>query len=118
MTVQHLAALEHANTIRLARARKRRQVTAMSVELARWHVAELLDDPPVWLGSQSIIGLLRWVPRTGQRIARHELHSWCPGVAENRRVGDMTGRQRAAVAGGLRDVSFDRSSCRVPLVWD
>lgn len=87
---QHLRALKHANHIRLARARLKRQIGAGAVT-----VTEVLSDPPPEVASMSISELLMSQRRWGRARCRRLLLSL--GVPENKRIGTLTERQRAAL---------------------
>jgi hypothetical protein len=88
---QRLRALEHANTIRLARAELKRRIAAGGVSAAdvilecpeaaaRWTVAELLLSQPRW----------------GNTRARKFLER--NGVSEIKPLGSLTERQRRLLA--------------------
>ncbi len=92
---QHLKALEHANRVRLARADMKRQIA--DGELS---VAEVVLSCPWHAESMSISSLLTSQKRWGTARCRRTLKPI--GVAENRRVGALTERQRIALADALR----------------
>jgi hypothetical protein len=66
-------------------------------------VAELLEDPPDVLGRVKVVDLLQWIHRVGSSQARGILmHADELGpISELRRVGDLTQRQRYAIADHL-----------------
>lgn len=92
---QHLRALEHANKVRLARARMKRRVA--DGELS---AAEVVDSCPWEAYSMPISSLLTSQKRWGQERSRRILVSI--GVTENKPVGALTERQRIALADALR----------------
>lgn len=103
---QHLRALEHANHVRLARADLKRKIGAGVVA-----VAEVLADPPAEVASMSISELLMSQRRWGRARCRRVLLSL--GVPENKRIGTLTERQRAALnrlLGGAAPVRSARTA--------
>ena len=95
---QHLRALEHANRVRLARARLKRQIGAG--ELA---AAEVITSCPWEAHSMSISHVLMSQKRWGRARCRRLLLSI--GIPENKQVGTLTDRQRLALAGVLREMA-------------
>ena len=95
---QHLRALEHANRVRLARARLKRRIGAG--ELA---AAEVIMSCPWETHSMSISDILMSQKRWGRARCRRLLLSI--GVPENKQVGTLTDRQRLALAGTLGGMS-------------
>ena len=91
---QHLRALEYANRVRLARARMKRKIAAG--ELA---VADVVLSCPWQAHSMSISDLLMSQKRWGRTRCRRLLMSL--SVPENKAVGTLTERQRAALAAVL-----------------
>lgn len=91
---QHLEALEFANRIRLARAQMKRDIH--DGELA---AVDVLRDPPEHAVSMRVYDLLCSQHRWGRARARRVLLA--AGVSEARRVGQLTDRQREAVAAML-----------------
>ena len=91
---QHLRALEHANRVRLARARLKRKIS--SGELA---AAKVIMSCPWEAHSMSISDVLMSQKRWGRARCRRLLLSI--GVPENKQVGTLTERQRLALAGVL-----------------
>ena len=92
---QHLRALEHANRVRLARADLKRRVAA-----GRVSVAEVVVACPWEAESMSVSELLTSQKRWGRERSRRLLVSL--GIPENKRLGTLTARQRAALASMLR----------------
>ncbi len=88
---QHLRALEHANRVRLARARLKRKIG--SGELA---AAEVIVSCPWEAHSMSISDVLMSQKRWGRARCRRLLLSI--GVPENKQIGTLTKRQRLALA--------------------
>ena len=95
---QHLRALEHANRIRLARAELKRRIGAGALS-----AAEVLSEPPPEVDSMSISELLMSQRRWGRARCRRLLVTL--GVPENKRVGTLTDRQRAALAAELGEAA-------------
>jgi hypothetical protein len=95
---QHLRALEHANRVRLARARLKRKIGAGELP-----AAEVILSCPWEAHSMSISDVLMSQKRWGQTRCRRLLLSI--GVPENKQVGTLTDRQRLALAGMLRKMA-------------
>lgn len=95
---QHLRALEHANRVRLARARLKRRIGAG--ELA---AAEVVLSCPWEAHSMSISDVLMSQKRWGRARCRRLLLSI--SVPENKQVGTLTDRQRLALAGVLDEMA-------------
>ena len=91
---QHLRALERANRVRLARAALKRQVAAGDRS-----VAEVIMASPWEAESMSVSELLMSQRRWGRTRCRRILLSL--GLPENKQIGTMTERQRAALAAML-----------------
>lgn len=92
---QHLRALERANRVRLARAEMKRDIAGGEL-----HVSEVILGCPWQAHSMSISDLLMSQNRWGLARCRRLLTSI--GVPENKTVGTLTERQRAALAEVLR----------------
>jgi hypothetical protein len=92
---QHLRALEHANRVRLARAGMKRDIAQGETS-----VVEVVLTCPWQVHSMSISDLLMSQKRWGRARCRRLLTSI--GVPENKQVGTLTERQRAALAEVLR----------------
>ena len=91
---QHLKALERANRVRLARAALKRQVAG-----GERSAAEVIMASPWEAESMSISELLMSQRRWGRTRCRRVLLSL--GLPENKQIGTMTERQRAALAAML-----------------
>jgi len=91
---QHLRALEHANRVRLARARLKREIGAGARQ-----ASEVITTCPWEVQSMSISDVLMSQKRWGRARCRRLLLSI--GVPENKQVGTLTDRQRLALAGML-----------------
>lgn len=102
MTVQHLEALEHANRVRYRRAEIRRRARAAGPDGGRAVVAGLLEDPEACglVATLPVLRLLTWAPRLGPKAAVRLLRE-VGVVGELRRVGQLTDRQRLALAARL-----------------
>lgn len=88
---QHLKALERANRVRLARAEMKREIAGGELS-----VSEVILGCPWQAHSMSISDLLMSQNRWGRARCRRLLTSI--GVPENKPVGTLTERQRAALA--------------------
>lgn len=96
---QHMIALERGNRIRVQRGALHHQVAALNRADGLARVAGLLMAPPEEIQTMRIYDLLLWVHRIGRSQARGILRSADLYVInEGRRVQDLTGRQRAAIA--------------------
>ena len=91
---QHLKALERANEVRLARAAMKRQVAGGELS-----AAEVIMASPWEAESMSISELLMSQRRWGRTRCRRVLLTL--GLPENKQIGTMTERQRAALAAML-----------------
>jgi hypothetical protein len=92
---QHMQALAQANRVRLARAELKRQVA--DGELS---VADVVLECPWEAESMAIADLLMSQHRWGRTRCRRFLNGL--QIAETKRVGSMTDRQRHALATALR----------------
>jgi hypothetical protein len=95
-----LANLARAQQVRLGHAQLRRDIKAMRKETAVLHVANLLreGEPP----TLKIGWLLTSVPQVGRKKALGFLRK-AAVYSMDRHVGDLTQRQRDAVADELED---------------
>src|SRR6476659_1788810 len=91
---QHLRALEYANRVRLARAELKRRVAAGDV-----HVAAIVLECPWEATSMELSELLMSQKRWGRERCRRLLLAL--GIPENKQLGKLTERQRAALAAML-----------------
>jgi len=91
---QHMEALERANEVRVGRAELKRRIKAGAAS-----VVGVLDDIPSEAGTMTVAELLRAQERWGSRRARRFLAPL--GIRENRRVADLTERQRRQLATAL-----------------
>jgi hypothetical protein len=91
---QHLRALERANRVRLARAELKRQVSGEEIS-----ASQVILDCPWEAASMSISDLLMCQRRWGRARCRRLLVSL--GVPENKQIGTLTQRQRAALSAVL-----------------
>jgi hypothetical protein len=88
---QHLRALEHANRVRLARAELKRRIAAGEV-----HVPDVVLESPWEARSMELSELLMSQKRWGRERCRRLLLAL--SIPENKQVGTLTDRQRAALA--------------------
>lgn len=93
---QYMRALEQANAIRLARADLKRRIAA-----GRLSAAEVILDPPEEARSMAVADLLMSQRRWGYTRCRKFLQDL--QISETRQLGQMTERQRIAVAQILRE---------------
>ena len=93
-TAQCMEALDRANMIRLERARIKRQIHDGEAT-----VADVLEAEPYVCDSMTIHQLLTAQERWGDVRARKFLRHL--QIAELRRVGDLTPRQRWAIVSAL-----------------
>ena len=99
---QHLQALQHANRVRLARARLKRKVAASDVS-----AAEVVLNCPWEAASMDISDLLMSQRRWGQTRCR-KLLAELP-MSEKKTVGSMTERQRQTLAALLASAERGRA---------
>jgi hypothetical protein len=88
---QHMLALERANRVRLARAALKRRVGAGEVE-----AAEVILSCPWEAESMSVSELLTSQKRWGGTRCRRFVRSI--GLAETKKIGSLTERQRLTLA--------------------
>jgi hypothetical protein len=112
---QHLRALERANRVRLARAALKRRVASGEMT-----VLEVILSCPWEADSMPLSDLLMSQRRWGRTRCRKLLASL--SLAENKPVGSLTTRQRAALVARLRAAGAGHAAHSVaataePLVW-
>ena len=95
---QHLQALETANHVRLARARLKRRIAAGELR-----VAAVVSSCPWEAQRMSISDLLMSQKRWGLARCRRVLIAI--GVPENKHLGTLTDRQRAALIAQLGETA-------------
>jgi len=88
---QHLRALEYANRVRLARARLKRSIADGGLA-----ATDVILSCPWEAQSMSISDVLMAQKRWGRTRCRRVLVAL--GVPENKQIGTLTERQRAALA--------------------
>lgn len=93
---QHMDALAKANKVRLDRAAFKRMVSARNEQLSK-----ALLNPPDFILSAPIAELLRSQPRWGYSKVRKFLAMYA--IFENRKVRDLTTRQRQLLAAALKE---------------
>lgn len=98
---QHLRALEHANRVRLARAELKRRVAAGDTQ-----VADVVLTCPWEAHSMELSELLMSQKRWGRERCRRLLLAL--GIPENKQMGTLTERQRAALAAMLAAAPSER----------
>lgn len=99
---QKAEALAKANAIRGRRAEFKREIRFIGhrdLREAALMVAELIEDPPAWAASWRAQDLLLALPKWGEvkvkKVLRHA------GVAEVKRIGGLSDRQRRELAVGV-----------------
>ena len=102
---QHLQALEIANRVRLARARLKRRIAAGEIR-----AAAVVSSCPWEAQSMSISDVLMSQKRWGLARCRRVLVAI--GVPENKHVGTLTDRQRAALIAELGETAPARAATR------
>lgn len=101
---QRTLALEKANVIRLRGAQRRREIAALTYDAGRFAVADVLDgtdESTPELEACRISLLLTAVDRIGVQKARTLLRTIDIRFSE-RRLDELTNRQRVTLAGILR----------------
>lgn len=104
---QYSPSLAAGQAIRLERAARRRDVAARRPQQAsREAVAAILTDPPPCVATLEVRLLLTWAHRTGN----HHAERWArrAGISGLRQIGELTTRQREALAADLRGCSGSR----------
>jgi hypothetical protein len=109
---QYMKALAKGNEIRLARAQIKRDLAA-----GRRDICDLISDPPDALASMPVIELLMAQHRWGQTRSGRALRGlWDPRVmapltiAEQRKLGELTDRQRRVLVNSLRGDPASRTT--------
>ena len=92
---QALEALSYGQEIRLARTAIKREVASGATDLA-----DVLDAPPVCMGSAPIVQVLTWQHRWGADRASRLLRR--VRIPEMRLVRDLSDRQRRLLVSALR----------------
>lgn len=104
MTGQHMQALERANAARAARTAQGRKIGALSYRDGCDEAARILESPSITssqVGGMTATKFLMMVHKVGPQNAAAFLR--CVGLRDtNRRVRDLTVRQRASLAVLLR----------------
>lgn len=101
-TLQRRNALERANETRLAQARIKLNIMSMSRLEGCRLVAAMLDDPTGFVPSMRVGHLLHAPSRVGGKSVRKWLGKAQVGSAD-RRVSELSARQRVVLAGLLRE---------------
>lgn len=89
---QRMSALERANAIRSARARKKRDIKAR-----RLHVRPLLLDPPDDIDTMKVFDLLLAMPKYGRVKVNRILTK--ARISPSKTVGGLSERQRHELVG-------------------
>jgi hypothetical protein len=110
---QHMRALEHANEVRLARAKLKRRVAFGEID-----VAEVIVHCPSEAHSMAVADLLMSQRRWGQIrcrkfLAQLPMSEKLP-MSEQKTVGSMTHRQRRMLAAMLSSAELGRSWSATP----
>ena len=112
-TAQRDAALHLANTVRLANKERRCWMRSLPEARARAELVELLERPDDIIGADRIGRLLLSVPRFGQAKTIATLR-YAGIVSADRRIRDLTLRQRARVVDVLNDPRVISPSTSLP----
>jgi hypothetical protein len=91
---QRMAALEHANRIRMARAQLKRDIVAR-----RARAVDVLTAPPEWAHTMRVLDLLLAIPKVGRVKAMRMLNRH--GISPSKTLGGLTVRQFDALLGEL-----------------
>ena len=103
---QHLDALQRANTMRLAIARVKGEVSALGYLDGARRVAELLRYPDDAAGAMTIDALVMAIRHMGsRRVDKVFFEARFPIATRFRRVRELTQRQRDVVADILDDLA-------------
>jgi len=102
---QHLRALARANEVRLARAELKKEVLH-----GRVTAAEVILETPWEAETMTVADLLMSQRRWGRTRCRKLLQSL--PMPENKTIGSMTERQRAAIAAALRQQAAEARALR------
>jgi hypothetical protein len=99
---QHLAALNHANTVRLVQADVKRRFKdgRLHLDAVLVGAADLTDDERDAIDRMFVMDFVRAAHRVGRRRALLILA--VPAISERKKIGTMTIRQRHVLAAELR----------------
>lgn len=97
---QHMRALDLANEVRIERAERKRQIAAMPRPEGMAAAAAIFDDPDEVTGSLKLLELLSSIDHFGLMKTR-EIAQHAGVVSVDRRVRDLTPRQRTLIAAVL-----------------
>ena len=107
---QHMDALAHANRVRVAQAKLKVELKSLGTQESRHLLADLLGEPSEELGRLRVLVALCACFGTGPNYGRRML-ALAEVAREDKRVMDLTPRQRdrlaRALRGELRDVWKD-----------
>jgi hypothetical protein len=96
---QRLTAIRLANQVRFERARLKRQLRDTPAEESAWMAAGILSEPPDWAQTMRIYELLIQIPKWGRvKVERLLLKL---GIAQHKRVGGLSPRQRKLLVEAL-----------------
>lgn len=104
---QSLTALEKGNKVRLRRAALKKELFDLPLGESRWRAAELLLERPGWLDTMQLMALLSATKGCGRQRARR-LFFQPAGIAEHRRIGQLTQREVDALVPRLRMTQHER----------
>ena len=85
---QHLRALQHANEVRSARAKLKKDLAAGTIQLA-----QILSQPPPYVRTARVRDLLLVLPKIGS-VKAGRILTQC-GIAHSKTLAGLTDRQRA-----------------------
>jgi hypothetical protein len=100
-----MVALRKANETRYARADLKAEVTPLGRFDGQEKVAEILADPPAYLGTLAVFDLLTWIYGVRTFQAHRIVRGSGLRFSESRTVGELTERERGVLARYLRGES-------------
>jgi hypothetical protein len=98
---QRMAALAHANVIRLSRADVKRRIRHADRKRASQVIIALVASPPVWVETMLLRDLLLCLPGCGATKIDHMLT--CRRVSWRKTITGLSDRQRTEVLTWLAD---------------
>lgn len=108
--LQHEEAFEKANRVRLRRAAEGRKVKAATQDEGLRMVAELISctPPPSWAKNLEVAAAIKWVHRWQATRVRRLLAPLY--IGENRRLGELTERERERLSRALLKQQQDEAT--------
>jgi hypothetical protein len=100
VTSQPLQALAKANAIRFARAAMKRDIAARGYTNGHRHAADLIEAPPPFAETMKLVDLMKAIYHSQPTTRSHILQRL--NCSADRRIGELTDRQRQLAARELR----------------